>query len=292
MIASMTGFGRSKKDSPTGTVIVEIQSINRKYLEIFISMPKELNRFENEVRKLVGEHVLRGQISIRIHSLPNPESLQKVLPDVATLKTMKKGWEAIATSLGYEKGSIDLSFLIQHMPSETRGSVASDADFEPIAGCLVEALKFLNEMKLKEGAALSKDIQNRLGDLARLLKEIEKHSPDATAKMRKKLKERMEEIFQPGAELDERLMREVALFSERVDISEEITRLSSHFSQYKELLGGKAKGTGRKMDFLVQEMGREINTIGSKSLDANIAHLVVEMKSELEKIREQIQNIE
>lgn len=291
MIASMTGFGRAKQDGDKGTVIVEVQSINRKYLEVFVSLPKELARFENEVRKLVGEHVLRGQISVRVHYLPSAKALQQILPNTESLLAMKQGWEAIATSLGYDKKCIDLPFLMQHAALEPK-SPANDSDFDPVASCLVDALKHLNEMKAKEGAALVKDVSQRLDLIAKFLREIEALSPDATMKMRNKLKSRMEEIFQPGAELDERLLREIALFAERVDISEEITRLASHIAQYKELLAQKQKGSGRKMDFLVQEMGREINTIGSKSMETKIAHLVVEMKSELEKIREQIQNIE
>jgi uncharacterized protein (TIGR00255 family) len=292
MILSMTGFGRSVRDSANGKVIVEVQSVNRKYLEVFVSLPKEWTRFENEVRTFVSQQVLRGQISVRIHFSPNQAVLQQLLPDPDQLRALKKGWEFLAENVGYDKKSIDFSFLIQRLAMEPKNHFEKEEDFEPIEKGLSEALTHLTEMKQKEGAALSHDILQRLQGLARSLKEIEGLSPDATAKMRKRLKERMEEIFQPGAELDDRLMREIALFAERVDISEEITRLHSHLVQYKELLGSSAKGSGRKMDFLVQEMGREINTIGSKSMDAKIAHLVVDMKSELEKIREQIQNIE
>ncbi len=292
MIASMTGFGRSMIQAPYGNVIVEIQSINRKYLEVFVSLPKEFSRFENEIRKIVSEHLLRGQISVRIHILPNPSAVQQNLPDLELLRALKTGWEGIAESLGYKKEVIDFSFLVQHATANSRQELARDTDFEPIENCLKQALKDLQQMKVKEGASLAQDIQTRLKELARLLHEIERQAPDATGKMRKKLKERMEEIFQPSAELDDRLLREVALFAERADTSEEITRFRSHLAQYSELFKGHSTGSGRKMDFLVQEMGREVNTIGSKSMDAKIAHLVVEMKSELEKIREQIQNIE
>jgi uncharacterized protein (TIGR00255 family) len=153
-----------------------------------------------------------------------------------------------------------------------------------------EALQGLVKMKQSEGKALKKDLEGRLQGLGKWVAQVEAHTPDATKRMREKLKERMREVLEPGAELDERLLREVALFAERVDVTEEITRLRSHVSQFKELLS--QEGIGRKMDFLIQEMGREVNTIGSKSMEAKIAHLVVEMKSELEKMREQIQNIE
>ncbi len=295
MIASMTGFGRAKQDGPKGTVIVEIQSINRKFLEVFVSLPKELLRFENEVRKSIGESVLRGQVSVRIHYLPSLSMLQYCLPNRELLSAMKIGWEQIADFLGYDPKTIDLSFLLQHSVSESKQSLLESfrqEDFIHIGACLSEALQRLNEMKIKEGQALIHDIAERLRLLAHLLDKIEQLAPESTMKMRKKLKERMEEIFRPNSELDERLLREVAIFAERVDITEEITRLKSHFAQYQAILAKKLQGSGRKMDFLVQEIGREINTIGSKALDAEIAHLVVEMKSELEKIREQIQNIE
>ncbi len=288
----MTGFGRCECEAPFGKLIVEIQSVNRKYLEIYVSLPKEFSRFENNLRKLVGEKVNRGLISIRILLIPNAAAVQDLLPDLTLLENLKQGWVELAGKLGVSKDSIDLPFLMQQIPEMRHASPAKEEDFEPIRHCLEGALKALDEMKRKEGAALTKDIAERLKTISAALAWIEQKSPDAVAKTRQKLKERLEEIFQPGVELDDRLLREVALFAERVDISEEVTRFRSHVVQYHELLKAKADASGRKMDFLVQEISREINTIGSKSMDVGIAHQVVEVKSELEKIREQIQNIE
>lgn len=288
----MTGFGRAIAEAHFGKVVVEVQSINRKYLEVFVSLPKEFGRFEIEVRKMVSESVQRGQVSVRISVLPNAAAVESTLPDTKVLKALKSGWEEIAQKMGYGKEAVSLPFLAQHASLAAQLRTVEDADFDPMGKCLADALKSLAAMKLKEGAALVKDIRIRLENLERNVLSVERLSPEATAKLRNKLKERMEEIFQPGADLDDRLMREVALFAEKVDISEEITRFRSHLVQYEEILKSKASGTGRKMDFLVQEMGREVNTIGSKSMESTISHLVVEMKSELEKIREQIQNIE
>ncbi len=289
---SMSGFGRSEKETPLGKLIVEIQSVNRKYFELYVFLPKEYSRFEQDIRKQIGEQNLRGLVSVRVHLFPNISALEGLLPDPRLFDALRKGWEEIADSLGYGKQVIDFPFLVQHVSELPQQSLVKKADFDPISLCLKEALIALDRMKQTEGGALSKDVESRLQYIAHALETIEQCAPNAVEKLRQKLKVRMEELLQPGIELDERLFREVALYAERVDISEEITRIRSHLSQYQDLLKSKAGLVGRKMDFLTQEIGREMNTIGSKSMDTKIAHLVVDMKSELEKIREQIQNIE
>ncbi|MBS0625877.1 MAG: YicC family protein [Verrucomicrobia bacterium] len=291
MIASMTGFGRALIDAPFGKLIVEIQSVNRKHLELFVSMPKDYGRFEHEIRKWVSEAISRGQVSLRIYLTPSADQVGHFLPDLAMLKQLKEGWEGIAGELGYGTDAIDLPFLMQNMPSLSKQETARDEDLDYFKKATAEALTALVQMKRKEGQALAHDIQKRLGAMEHSLAEIEKMSPDAVTKMKKKLHERIVEAAPNLADVDERVLREIAMFAEKVDIAEEITRFRSHLVQFHELLKEKA-AIGRKMDFLVQEMGREINTIGSKSLESKISHLVVEVKSELEKIREQIQNIE
>lgn len=289
MPSSMTGFGRAISDAPCGRLTVETQSVNRKYLEVFVSLPKEFSRFEHEVRKWVGEAVSRGQVSVRISLIPSGTGLEGALPDVEMLKGLKKNWEKMARELGYDPKVIDLPFLMQVSPALTKPE-ARDEDLSLLRRCVGEALQDLVKMKKSEGKALSDDLAKRLKELERMIGAVEAIAPDATKKMRQKLTEKMEEVLKPGGDVEERLLREVALFAERVDISEEITRFRSHVVQFKELLRGES--VGRKMDFLIQEMGREVNTIGSKSMEAKISHTVVELKSELEKMREQIQNIE
>lgn len=290
MLVSMTGFGRAMKEASFGKLTAEIQSVNRKYLEVFVSLPKEFSRFEPEVRKWVGEAVSRGQVSVRIFFAPNAEALAASLPDIDVLMGLKKSWEKIAKKLGTDPKAIDLPFLMQYLPTLPKQDLADDKDASPLRICVQDALTALVKMKKTEGKALARDLTERLQTLHTLIKGVEKHAPDATNKMRQKLSEKMQEVFQPGSELEERLLREVAMFAERVDISEEITRFHSHVAQFKEVL--KEGIVGRKMDFLIQEMGREVNTIGSKSMEAAISRLIVDMKSELEKMREQIQNLE
>jgi uncharacterized protein (TIGR00255 family) len=268
-----------------GRLTVEIQSVNRKYLEVFVSLPKEFSRFEIEVRKWVGEIISRGQISVRVSLTSTTPAAG--LPDGALLKTLKKEWEKRAKQAGTDPKEITLPFIMHYLPA-SKGEISKEEDLAPLQQAVVEALQSLLSMKKKEGKALAADLSGRLKLLAKIMGKIERLSPDATKRMRQKLFEKMEEAMKFGPDVEERLLREVALFAERVDVSEEITRFRSHLDQFGEI----SKGGGRKMDFLIQEMGREINTIGSKSMDAKVAHLVVEMKSELEKMREQIQNIE
>lgn len=288
MLSSMTGFGRAVIDAPFGRLTVEIQSVNRKYLEVFVSLPKEFSRFEQQVRKWVGDAVSRGQVAVRVFLIPNVSVIEGLLPDPTILKGLKKGWEKIAKELGTDPKEITLAFMMEHLPVQPKQAEAEEDTH--LKACIEEALEGLLKMKKAEGKALEKDLSSRLKSLEAMIGKIEDFAPDATQKMRQKLSERMAEVFKPGIESEERLVREVALFAERADIAEEITRFKSHVLQFREALKGSL--VGRKMDFLIQEMGREVNTIGSKSMEAKISHLVVEMKSELEKIREQVQNLE
>ena len=291
MLTSMTGFGRATIETSFGKLVAEIQSVNRRYLEIFVSLPKEFGRFEHDIRTWVGEQLARGQVSVRLHLLSGPEAATELLPDLAMLQKLKLGWEKIARALGYDPQTIDLPFLMLYSPIQQKINLAEDKDLAAIEACIKEALQNLSEMRLKEGRALAADVKKRLASMKKNLEAIKEMAPEATERMRKNLAEKMKDL-KASPELDERLLRETLLFADRVDISEEITRLGSHFSQFQGMLSSKEKTLGRKMDFLIQEMTREINTIGAKSLDANISHLVVELKSELEKIREQIQNLE
>jgi len=295
MLISMTGFGRAVFDAPFGKLIAEIQSVNRKYLEVFVSMPKEFNRFEHEVRKWIGDAISRGQVSVRIFLIPSAAAIDQLLPDIEVLRRLKHGWERLSGQLQIDPKQIDLNFLMQNFPVQQKLEMAQDEDLSKLHRCVDEALQGLLKMKKTEGKALSVDLEKRLKELERLINSIEELSPESSKKMRKKLFERMEEVLKQigqGTETEERLLREVALFAEKVDITEEITRFRSHLDQFHGFLSTQSGSAGRKMDFLIQEMGREVNTIGSKSLESKISHFVVEMKGELEKMREQIQNIE
>ncbi len=287
MPKSMTGFGRSVVDAPFGRLIVEIQSVNRKHFEVSLHLPKELFRFENEIRKWLRAKVFRGHLSLRLQVIPFKEAIG--FPDAELLKSVKTGWEGISKELGLDPKDVNLSFITAVMPQVEKKDLFEDDG--PLKKCVEDALQNLLSMREEEGKALVEDILQRMQEIQKKVSSIEKLSPDASGKMREKLTEKMNALFTPDQSIEDRLLKEIALFAEKIDVSEELIRLKAHFGQLESCL--KAEGSvGRKMEFVLQEISREINTIGSKSLDAKIAHLVVETKSEIEKIREQIQNIE
>lgn len=293
MLVSMTGFGRIVSDTPFGSLIIEIQTVNRKHLEIFLSLPKELNRFELEIRKWVGESITRGQVTLRAYLSLGETVIDKTLPDEKILKKLKSAYLKLAQQCGLDSGAIDLPFLLQRYPTMGQNELLWSEKHKPLLKeSISKALSSTIAMKVKEGNSLSKDILSRLKCLRSLVKKIEIRAPKSVAKQRERLKARLEEIFPLSSDLDERLLREVAIFAERVDIAEEIIRFLSHLDQLEEVLQSEDRRIGRRLEFLVQEVGREVNTMGSKASDVEISHFVVDIKSELEKIREQIQNVE
>lgn len=291
MPMSMTGFGRGMIDAPFGRLIVEMQSVNRKHFEVSAHLPKELSRFENEVRKWIAEKIVRGQVSVRIQWIASKETLLHLLPDLETLKSVKQGWEDLARQLGLDPKAIDLPFIVAALPPTQKTDLLQDDDLPLFQKCVEDALQALLRMKSDEGKALTKDVSKRLQSIRKMVATIEEFAPEATEKMRQKLLEKMHSLLSPDQAIDDRIVKEVAFFAEKVDISEELIRLKSHFAQFEECFHVKAS-VGRKMEFVIQEISREINTIGSKSCESKISYMVVEMKSEIEKIREQIQNIE
>ena len=210
------------------------------------------------------------------------------LSDFEQLKAYKEGWETLAKKLGYDSKQVDLAFLLLHAPLGEKKPIFSEKDVKNIQAIVESAIQQLLEMKAKEGRALQVDFKKRLFQLEILLQQVEALAPNASQRMRQKFLEKMESLAAnvKGPTLEEQMVRELFFFAEKIDITEEITRLRSHFDQMHLI------DSGKKIEFLLQEMGREINTIGSKVLDAEISHYVVEMKGELEKMKEQVQNVE
>lgn len=291
----MTAYGRASLISPLGRWVAEVHSVNRKMLDINISLPKDLLRFDMDIRKLIGEEVHRGQLSVRI-SLEIAAEAAKMPPSyVDGLKALKKSWGDIAAELGFDpKTAIDITFLCKQMESLKAPEEIFDEEQarKGLRDVLQQALKQFLQMKTEEGRFLQKDIEERLKVIESSLQEIKARSTGATEQYRLKLQERIAEVSAPGAESDDRILREVALFAERIDITEEITRLYSHLEQFRKQLRSTEKSIGKALDFLAQEMYREIHTIASKAVDGEVISLTISMRSELEKIREQVQNIE
>lgn len=289
----MTAFGKATIAVPLGRFVVEIQSVNRKFLEINLFLPRELNRFDPEIKRWIGAAVDRGQVTVRISAHYEASAPVDVKANIPFAKQLVAALREIAKETGLEP-TLDLGQISRHEGVLCYEENLKDegAMREALREAVSQALAQFIAMREVEGAALADDIRQRLALLARLLAAIEAIAPDSAKKHQVKLIERIEALLPGRVENEERILREIALYAEKADIAEEITRFRSHLDQFATLLAKKEGTVGKTLEFLVQELGREINTIGSKSLDAALAHLVVQAKSELEKIREQIQNIE
>lgn len=289
---SMTGFGCGEALNDDLIYRVEVASVNRKQADIVVNIPRELSSLDSRIRKQVSEVVSRGRINVGI-SLKSVESKGGSLS--INLPLAKEYTEAI-TKL---EDHLGLNGLVSRFdPGRAPGviqlgeTLPEPEDAWPfVEEALKESLSKLLEMRSTEGAHLKSDMESRLATLKGLLQQISEQAPSVVKRYRDNLMKRLDAA---GIELnldDERLIKEIGLFADRCDISEEVTRLESHFAQCHKYFEND-EAVGRPLDFLVQEMGREINTIGSKANDASIAQIIVESKTELEKIREQIQNIE
>jgi len=295
MLKSMTAFGRASIATPIGRFVAEIQSVNRKFLEINIFLPKEFRRFELDIKKWVGAVVFRGQVTINLSAYFDAIAPISVTPNMPLIRQLVQAWKQIAKELGQkEETANDLSLLAKEEGILIYAENLQDEEQyrDALKEVIHKALESFITMREVEGKALEKDIISRIDLLAGTLEVIKSKSGEATKKYRQKLMERLEEILPGRIENEERILREIALFAEKVDITEEITRFVSHIHQFRQQFVKTGESIGKTLEFLIQEMGREVNTLGSKSMEITISHCVVDMKSELDKIREQIQNIE
>ncbi len=283
----MTAYSRATSSEVEGiTWSVEIHTINRKALDINIYLPRELLFFDVELRKLIAQSLQRGQVTVRV----NLEKGKEAGAAVPLLKKLKSGWEKTAKELGLGKEEITLTFLLAQMEKVSSDLFGTKIQTE-LKKTVSVALTGLVKMKETEGKALAADMLKRVKTLQSNVSAMEKMSSKAPEHYREKLLARLEVLLKEPLE-DERVLREVALFAEKADITEEITRLKSHLVQFADLLKSKGESVGRTLDFLIQEILREINTVSSKSPDLALTQLAVSSKAELEKIREQVQNIE
>ena len=291
MIKSMTGFGAASARTECAQVTVELSSVNRKQLDIVLRLPPQLAAVESRVQKIIQEQISRGRISgaVQLEAATGGAMIQ--LDEKRAEETVGRLRRA-ARRLGL-KDDLSASVLLQ-IPGLLKMQATEQAPeevFQTVEKALLAALKKLNAMRLREGKALEADFLARLKLLERMLAGIKSRAPEITSNYRKKLSAGLESAGFKNIAADERIIKEIALFAERSDISEEITRLASHIQQFKKILRG-GEPAGRPLDFLAQEFFREINTIGSKANDLKITELVVQFKTELERLREQIQNVE
>ena len=291
---SMTGYGRGDSSAKGVQLEVEISSVNRRQVEVAVSLPNELDSLEADLRKIVLASVARGRVSGRV-TLQRPlgKANRSILINEAQAEAYKKTLAKLADGMGLRD---DLSLeTILRLPGVME---AGEDEVDPVAmlptlkRALGQALGQLQDMRSKEGSNLGRDLTKRLASLRRITKRVAKRAPKVVEHHRTRLLERLAKSDIDVADADdERFLREVVYFTDRSDISEELTRLESHFDQVDGCLISN-EPVGRKLDFLAQEMFREVNTIGSKANDSEISQEVVTLKTELEKIREQVQNVE
>ena len=279
---SMTAYGRALHLSKWGRWTIDIHSVNRKGLDLNIQLPSNLLFLDPVIREWIREVADRGQVTVRIGF-----EFSHVEMSIAQLKGIQKRWIAVAKALGYDSQIVDFKFLMERVDPTEMG-----AEEEPLQRDLEKGWKLAVKnwlmMKDEEGKTLETDIRKRMEILTKELGKVEKQQPLLQEKYRKKIVQRLKDVQMD----EERLVREVALLAEKADITEEVTRLYSHLDQMRQYLSSKEKSVGRTLDFLAQEMGREVGTLMAKAGDTSIAKSGVLMKSEVEKIREQVQHIE
>lgn len=294
MLKSMTAYGRSSLVSPLGRFTVEIQSVNRKYLEINTILPSEFFSFDNDIKKWISTVVGRGQITVKIRAVFEKTSPLTVIPNFPLAFQIQKAWQSLAKQLNLK---LDDKRLVQILSATENillyDDLQNETEYKAILQQAVEeALAGLLSMKSVEGRTLCGDISARLDACSSMIVKIAEKAPGATTRYREKLLERIQEVLGASIENEERILREVCVFAEKLDIAEELTRFDSHLIQMRSLLKSESQSVGKTLEFLIQELNRETNTIASKSSDAEVSRLVIDIKTELERIREQIQNIE
>jgi uncharacterized protein (TIGR00255 family) len=291
---SMTGYGCGECAQDGFKVTVELSSVNRKQSEISVNLPRDLEPLEAQIRDQINRAVSRGRITVRValHLAEDRLANQPRL-NTALARAYVRDFQKLAKELHLD-GPVTLDLLLR-APGvlQTDEDLGDAEDFWPaVHSALGKAVDALVAMRKREGAHLAKDLRHRMQLIETAVGRIERQAPKVQKRYRKNLLQRIESAGLDLREIeDERLLKEVVLFADRSDISEELTRLKSHFKQFQECIKSKDP-VGRTLDFLSQEMNREINTIGAKANDSLISREVVIVKAELEKFREQVQNVE
>ena len=293
MIRSMTGFGSGETLTPSGRFTVEIRSVNHRFTEIVVRLPRDLSALEDRVRALVQARVLRGRIEVTIMREERGTRPRTVRSDPDLARAYAQALREVADVLGVA-GEVSLSQLIAFPDvvkvEETREDV--EELWPALSRAVEDALTALVTMREAEGRRLAADMLARVDRIDELTRQVDTRTHLAVAEYVQRLRQRIAELL-GAVPLDEnRLATEIAIFGERVDVSEEVTRLRSHLMQARHDVEDSAGAIGRRLEFVLQEMGREANTIGSKASDLEMTKAVIAIKGELESLREQVQNVE
>jgi uncharacterized protein (TIGR00255 family) len=292
MLKSMTGFGRGEGETTLGKVFVESRSVNHRYCDINVKLPRRLAPFETRIKELVRSHVSRGRIDISVKVDAMGEERAQLSVDFHLAEQYYRALQSLKEKLRL-KDKITLGLLAGAKDLITAKEEPTDLEpyWQEIVPILKRSFQDMDEMKRSEGEALAKDLHQRLQRIAQQLEGIKGQYSSRLDAYQNRLAERLRSLL-GGVEVDSfRFQQEIAILAERTDITEEIVRAESHLGQFLTLLEAD-EPVGRKMDFLLQEINREVNTVSSKANDAEISQRAIEIKGELEKIREQVQNLE
>lgn len=295
MAKSMTGFGRAQVDRDKVTVIAEIKTVNSRYLDVNIRIPNILNEYEPEMRKLTADKIGRGKCDIRVSYYDRRESDDSLEADIARVNAYRASIDSIAEAVGKDLAFEDFIPQMTGLFISRQDTDEDDLLKSVLFEALDEALDKLGAMRAVEGENLKTDLAERVRGLASYRETIAERAPSVPRAYRERLLARLEELMDDDQISEyydgQRVAAEIAVFTDKADITEEIVRLESHLNQFLEILDQKGS-IGKKLDFLTQEILREVSTIGSKANDLEITKAVVEMKNRIEQIREQIQNLE
>ncbi len=289
---SMTGYGRGEAEHNGNRFCVELNSVNRKQSDVVVTLPRDLAALEPRIRETINENISRGRTNVTVTLRNRANGAQQLALDTNLARSYHEAMRALQKELD-APGEITIGLVLQapgvmRLPEQV---VDPDEVWPRVEQALGAALADLIKMREREGKHLAKDLIHRLKEIRKKLKEIRGLHPDVVKKYRTALLDRLEKAELPLDPADERIVKEISFFADRADISEELTRLESHLAQFAHHLR-RNEPVGRTLEFIAQEISRELNTIGAKANDAAISHRVVACKAELEKIREQVQNLE
>lgn len=292
MIKSMTGYGSAVYSENGKKYSVEIKSVNNRYSDISVKAPRIYGFLEDALRKRAAERIRRGKADIYVTVENDGADSGSVSVNISLAAQYMKAFSQLSDSLGIPCNMKSEDFLrIQDVFRVEKAEENEDEITAAAKKALDGALDRFEEMRLREGEKMLEDLQTHLAVIKEETAHIEAHAPEIVEQYRKRIEERVRDILGTAPYDETRLLTEAAVFSDRVNVNEEIVRLKSHISQFSEMLASD-EPVGRKIDFLIQEMNRETNTIGSKSNDLEASKIIINIKAEIEKLREQIQNVE
>jgi len=293
VVRSMTGFGRGQASDGGYIATAEVRSVNSRYLEASIRLPRALSLFESKVNEIVQRRLSRGKVNVTVTlETSTGGSPQEVRPDLELAEGYYRAADALKRHLGMTD-EITLNTLLRNndLIVVRQAEIEDELSEKLVSEAVNAALDELESMRQSEGDTLARDFRERLDILSELLVQVEKRAPERIVEAKTRLEERITKLLGADNPADEqRLAQEIAIVADRYDITEECVRFRSHIEQFGSLMNEEQPG--RRLNFLLQELNREVNTIGSKANDADIAHVVVQMKEEIERVREQVQNIE